>query len=566
MTPGPANLGQSSVALSSASVLSGASITATLTVKDAYGNQLTSGGLTVAIGLGNGSAGGSFGVITDNHNGTYSASFTAASAGSDTITATIGGQAVTSAAASLTVSPLAVNLAQSTVSATATNLQAGGTITVTLTAKDANGNQQTTGGLSVAFGLGTGAGRGTFSSVTDNHNGTYTATFTATTAGSNSITATIGGQAVTSTAPTVTVVPGAASVAQSLVALAPGSLQSGNTATVTLTVKDANGNRQTSGGLAVAFALGSGTAGGSFGPVTDNHDGTYTSTFTATIAGTNSVGATIGGQAVSSTAPTVTVTPGSVSLSQSLLSVTAANIQAGNPVTVTLTARDASGNRESSGGLTVAFALGGGGAGGTFGTVTDNHDGTYTSAFTATTTGTGTITATIGGQAVSSAPPAITVTPGTASLVQSVVNAAPAAVQAGSTLAVTLTAKDSNGNLQTSGGLNVAFGLGSGTAAGTFSAVVDNHNGTYTATFTAMTAGTNTITATIGGQAVGSPAPSVTVTPGAATLAQSTVTVSSGSIQAGSSATVTLTAKDANGNQQASGGLAVAFSLGSGRR
>ena len=67
-------------------------------------------------------------------------------------------------------------------------------------------NNLTAGGLTVKFSLGsTTGGQGTFSAVTDNHNGTYTVTFTGTTAGSNTIKATIGGNAVTSTAPTITI-------------------------------------------------------------------------------------------------------------------------------------------------------------------------------------------------------------------------------------------------------------------------------------------------------------------------------------------------------------------------
>ncbi len=66
--------------------------------------------------------------------------------------------------------------------------------TITLTAKDADGNQETGGGLTVLFGLGAGSSSGTFSSATDNHNGTYTTIFTGTTAGTETIiTATIGG-------------------------------------------------------------------------------------------------------------------------------------------------------------------------------------------------------------------------------------------------------------------------------------------------------------------------------------------------------------------------------------
>jgi hypothetical protein len=167
----------------------------------------------------------------------------------------------------------------------------------------------TTGGSTVVFGLGNGTGQGTFGPVTDNGNGTYTATFTGTTAGTNTITATIDGTALTSTAPTVTVTPGAIDPAQTTVAVNPNSIPNSGAATVTLTAKDANGNQETTGGATVTFGVGNGSAQGTFGTVTDNNDGTYTVTFTATVQGTNTITATINSQAVTSTAPTITVTP-----------------------------------------------------------------------------------------------------------------------------------------------------------------------------------------------------------------------------------------------------------------
>ncbi len=101
-----------------------------------------------------------------------------------------------------------------------------------------------------------------------------------------------------------------------------------------------------------------------------------------------------------------------------------------------------------------------------------------------------------------------------ADLFQSTVSIGASSVQAGATSTVTLTAVDSSGHQLPSGGLNVAFGLGNNVGGGTFNAVTDNGNGTYTTTFTGTTAGANTITTTIDGQLVASAAPSVTVTPG----------------------------------------------------
>jgi hypothetical protein len=96
---------------------------------------------------------------------------------------------------------------------------------------------------------------------------------------------------------------------------------------------------------------------------------------------------------------------------------------------------------------------------------------------------------------------------------RSVVTVSSPSVTYGGTATVTLQAEDNLGNNLTSGGLNVAFGLGAGTSGGTLGPVTDNGNGTYTATFTATAAGTPvTITATINGMAVTTTLPTVTVT------------------------------------------------------
>ena len=80
--------------------------------------------------------------------------------------------------------------------------------------------------------------------------------------------------------------------------------------TITLQTKDANGNNETSGGLAVTMSN-IGAAGSSLGSVIDNNDGIYTATFsTGTTVGISTVSAAIGGLALTSTQPTVTVTPG----------------------------------------------------------------------------------------------------------------------------------------------------------------------------------------------------------------------------------------------------------------
>jgi N-acetylneuraminic acid mutarotase len=135
-----------------------------------------------------------------------------------------------------------LNLSQSTISVKPASIPTGGTATVSLTAKDAAGNQFTTGGLPFSFGLGAGTGSGTFSNLTDNHNGIYTATFTGTSVGPIVISATLNGQPVTSTLPTITI--SAASSATQFVVNIPGSskIVAGNPFLVAVQAADSSGN------------------------------------------------------------------------------------------------------------------------------------------------------------------------------------------------------------------------------------------------------------------------------------------------------------------------------------
>ncbi len=303
LTVSTADPSQSTISVTPANISAGQTTRVTLTAIDSSGAEETSGGLDVAFGLGSGSGTGTFSAVTDNGDGTYTAVFTGIIAGTNTITATINDQPVTTSAPAVAVTPGAVDLAESTVSAAATALPVGGNTTVTLTARDSYGNQETTGGLLVSFGLESAVG--TFSQVTDNDDGTYSATFTAISPGTATFEATINYQSVSSVPAGITVVP--LSLAQSSVTVAPATILIGGTATVTLTAIDADGTQETTGGFTVAFELGTGTGSGTFGPVTDNDNGTYTATFSARTIGSNTISATIDGFTVTTEA-SVTVT------------------------------------------------------------------------------------------------------------------------------------------------------------------------------------------------------------------------------------------------------------------
>ena len=143
-----------------------------------------------------------------------------------------------------------------------------------------------------------------------------------------------------------------------------------------------------SGLTEVAFVHTGRESTGEISTVTDQGDGTYTATLTGQTAGTaTTLEATLDGEALTSTLPTLTVTLGPLSLSSSTVVVSAATVAAGGAVTLTLTARDAGGNLLA--GLTnVAFLRTGGTSTGDISAVTDQGDGTYTANFTGQTVGT----------------------------------------------------------------------------------------------------------------------------------------------------------------------------------
>ncbi|WP_181020933.1 invasin domain 3-containing protein, partial [Lysinibacillus sphaericus] len=192
----------------------------------------------------------------------------------------------------------ALSPTESQVTINNTSLVADGTsqTTVTIQLKDAQGNNITTGGEAVTIA----SSLGTVSAVTDHNNGTYTATLTApTTIGTGSISASVGGSAIPTTA-SVQFVSGPPSLAKSTVTVNDNSLLADGISqtTVTVKLKDAQGNDVTTGGATVSILSTLGT----IGTVTNHNNGTYTATLTApSTAGTSTISATVNGNAIAAT-------------------------------------------------------------------------------------------------------------------------------------------------------------------------------------------------------------------------------------------------------------------------
>src|SRR5207244_3010453 len=213
VTAGPLPVASVTVSPASASVRVGQAVQLTATPKDASGNPLT--GRTVTWASSNTSVG------TVNASGLV----TGVVAGSTTITATSEGQSGTSV-----VTVTLVPVASVTVSPAPASVQAGQTVQLTATPKDANGNTLT--GRTVTW-----ASSNT-SVGTVNASGLVTGVV----AGSTTITATSEGKSGTS-AVTVTAAPVPAAAVTVSAATAAGCV--GQTTQLTATPDDATGNTLT---------------------------------------------------------------------------------------------------------------------------------------------------------------------------------------------------------------------------------------------------------------------------------------------------------------------------------
>ncbi|WP_299224114.1 Calx-beta domain-containing protein, partial [uncultured Aquimarina sp.] len=171
--------------------------TVTVTLADANGNLLTAGGAVVVI-TPTGSA-TLVSSVTDNSDGTYTATYSNIVAEDVTFSATVGGAMITTGDPTVTYTPDNTNPDPTNTNTTITAtgpVPANGTdvSTVTVQLADANGNLITTGGETIVLNV---SGNAVLvSGVTDNGDGTYTATFSNLLVESVIITGTLNGSAI----------------------------------------------------------------------------------------------------------------------------------------------------------------------------------------------------------------------------------------------------------------------------------------------------------------------------------------------------------------------------------
>ncbi|PZD97141.1 hypothetical protein DNH61_04440 [Paenibacillus sambharensis] len=384
--------------------------------------------------------------------------------------------------------------------------------------------------------------------VTDHGDGTYSAELTASKeSGTAVITGTLNGNAMNTTA-SLYMAPLPPSIDHSTVTASPASIKAdgSSTSTITVQLKDANGNLLSSGSHSVQLS----TTGGVLGTVQNHGSGRYSASLTApTTAGSATVTAAVDGSSIRQKA-SVQFVPGPASADTSSVEAGAGTIRAGSgSTTVTVRLLDNYGNPLVTGGNNVSLKT----SLGSIGQVADLNNGLYTAALQAgTVAGTSTIRAELNGVTLKDTAE-VTILAADASMENSVLTAESSTLVADgiSRTQLTLQIRDVyNNNWSASAGVVTMQ-----TTAGVLSAVTDLGNGSYKATLQSSNrAGTAAITAWLNNKPVQQQA-QVDFVPGPASAAQSRLTADSARLTAGIGIT-SLAVKliDAHGNPLVSGG------------
>jgi protocatechuate 3,4-dioxygenase beta subunit len=510
--------------------------TITVTVNDANGHAV--GGATVTLqATGSGNTLTQPTALTDA-NGIATGTLSSTVAETKTVSAIANGTMISQTVNVVVTTP---SSAKSTLAANPTSFTAGtGSSLITATVRDA-GNHAIAGAAVVLSATGSGNVLTQPVALTD-ANGVAKGSLTSTVAGQKIVSATANGTAITKTV-NVTVNPSPVSPTLSTVTAAPASIPVGSgTATITVTVKNGSG-QPISNATVVLAASGSGNT--LTQPVTKtNASGVTTGTISSSVAEVKTISAVANGITLNQT-PSVTVTAGGVSASLSTLAATPGSISAdGGSATITVTAKDGSGNPIS--GATVVLAATGGSNTLTQPAGVTDANGVATGTLSSTLAEAKTVSATVSSVALTQTA-VVTVTPGSVSADQSTVAALPGTIQAGNgTSTVTVTAKDAHDN-PISGATVVLAATGTGNTlvqpAGT-----TNASGVASGSLGSSVAESKTVSATINGTAVTQTA-SVTVTPASVSGSQSTVGVDQASITAGAGlATITVTVRNSTGD------------------
>ncbi|WP_392558315.1 beta strand repeat-containing protein [Orbus mooreae] len=548
-------------------------------LKDKFGNNVTSGtnpatgtAYDLKIVIKNTPAVSNATITTvNNDDGTFTAKVTSEKTGTDTFTFELD-SVRSSAETQVSYTPGGADLTVSTINADPASITADGieTTTITVQLKDKFGNNLTTQSGDVVI-TGVNVATQAASAITASYieNGKYTVTLSSTKTGTDG---TIGfkldnnaGSDTTS----VTYTAGLVDLAQSTISVSPSSIVANNTdkSTVTIQLKDSNGNNLTASSGSVVLAFNTANTNTAIGiidkDIVDNGDGTYTAVLKSTKTGKDDIGFRLDNNLSQNTAP-LTYTPGSVDLTKSTIVASPSTIEANDSdeSIITVQLKDAYGNNLTTNeGEVKLFNYNFGEVNkGNSATLTYKGNGYYQGSVTSTKTGTDSFRFTLAGTENDPSIFAnVTYKTGGASLTQSTITASPTTITADGSAESTITVqlKDQFGNNLTAQEGNVYFvNLSTG-----YPSLEDNFelsyisDGRYQAKIKSTTSGSDNIGYKLGtsesSASQGTAQVTVTYTPGDVDFTQSTIVASPASITANNVArsTVTVQLKDKNGNK-----------------
>ncbi len=536
-------------------------------IQDSDGHEVSDSGLTITAEIASGPAGASLSAATAITNASGLATFAGL-----TITGAVGDYVLRFVSTGLLpevsqVIALAPGLADpTTTTAVVPTGVAGFTTKMVVTVRDVSGNRLSGGGEVITASV-TGANVAT-ATVEDHGDGTYTASYTPTQAGSDIVAITLNGQPI-SGSPYTSVVT---SVTASRMALYAGDNQTAVVETAVavppaVLVTDEYGNGIA--GIEVSFTVttGDGTVNPTV-PVVTDADGVARvySWILGPLSGTNQLTAAAASLAGSPVVFTATGTPGAVSPSQSELTATPDSLVAGGSIsTITVIARDANGNAISDADVVLAAT----GAGNTLTQPAGPTDvnGEVTGTLSSTVAETKTVSASVDGTTISQTA-TVVVTAGAASRLG--ITTQPSAVaQNGVPFAQqpVIQIQDANGNSvsQSQVEVTVSIASGGGTLGGTVSQNTDN-NGVATFEQLAITGlvGPRTLSFAATGL-MAATSDTINLIGGAATQ-MSIATQPSASVQNGIAfpRQPVIQLRDASGNDAPQSGVVVTASIASG--
>ncbi len=150
----------------------------------------------------------------------------------------------------------------------------------------------------------------------------------------------------------------------------PTVITAGESATLTVQLRDEQGNPLSTGGDDVSLA----SSAGNLSPVVDNDDGTYAATFSSMLAGSHSIVAYVNGEMIADDV-VVSVEPGAADPAASVIMAEFETVPVGESSPVHVFLLDEYGNQLTSGGDQVSCFIASGSA--NISSVMDNGDGSY---------------------------------------------------------------------------------------------------------------------------------------------------------------------------------------------